>query len=138
MHIFFLNISSKWIINIKKIAKYLLFSISTISIPSSSAEFSAAFLKSHLKRWFPHSPQHGQPATVSFVSTSICRNLFSSSLLGLLTILVSDLGFSLPGILQMTENLLDRNIAKLSFALHKYGLRKMEVVNRVLPLECYH
>ena len=34
----------------------------------------------------------------------------------------------------MTEMLLDINSANFSFALYMYGLRKMEEVNRVLPL----
>ena len=60
------------------------------------------YLVPQLKKWFPHIPQHCQTATVPFGSTS-AEILFPVSLLGLLTLLASNLGFSLPGILQMTE-----------------------------------
>ena len=60
------------------------------------------YLVPQLKRWFPHIPQHGQSITVPFGSTSV-EILFPVSLVGFLTLLASYLGFSLPGILQMTE-----------------------------------
>ena len=60
------------------------------------------YLVPQLKRWFPHIPRHGQSITVPFGSTS-AEILFPVSLVGFLTLLASYLGFSLPGILQMTE-----------------------------------
>ena len=55
----------------------------TSSIPSSSAALPAAFLKSQLKRWFPHSPQHGQPATISFGSASAEIYSYPAGVVGL-------------------------------------------------------